>query len=59
MMGTVERALELARSGSCRDLGGVERALKKEGHGSVFQHLASPALRKQLRASMRDAADPA
>lgn len=45
----IERAFELARSGSCRNPADLEAHLKREGYTSVHQHLmGSASLRKQL-----------
>jgi hypothetical protein len=46
--GTVERAYELARSGSCTGVGDIRQHLAQEGHDSVQQHLSGPSLRREL-----------
>ncbi|MGZ8298426.1 MAG: hypothetical protein ACXW27_04710 [Allosphingosinicella sp.] len=46
---TVERAFELARSGTCDNLPDIVAALKGERHESVDAHLAGPSIRKDLR----------
>lgn len=50
--GIVSRAFEIARSGTCRELGEIERQLTREGYSNVGMHLNGPLLRKQLRAAM-------
>lgn len=47
--GTVERAFELARSGSCQSVEEVRRALVHEGYEGVRAHLAGAAIGKQLK----------
>ena len=51
--GTVERAFEFARGGSCRTVENILRQLKVEGYGNGPQHLAGSSIRKQLNALMR------
>jgi hypothetical protein len=46
---TLERAFELARSGTCSSLQDIRRRLKGEGFDQVEAHLAGPAIGKQLR----------
>jgi hypothetical protein len=46
--GTVERAFELARSGSCPTMLDIKKQLKREQHSSVDMHLQG-SLVKQLR----------
>lgn len=53
---TVERAMELARSGSCRNVDDVRRALTREHHDAVLSHLSSPSLKRQLQQMIRTAA---
>ena len=48
-IGTVERAFQLARSGSCRTLDEIRLVLKREGHDAVEGHLAGSAIRADLR----------
>lgn len=52
MKTTVERAYELAKSGSCRTVQDVERQLQKEQYNNVHSHLQSTVLKKQLKALM-------
>ncbi|MBB5712453.1 hypothetical protein [Sphingomonas xinjiangensis] len=49
---TPERALELARDSSCRDVEQIKRTLNAEGYSGVNQHLAGLSIRKQIRASI-------
>ena len=49
-IGTVERAFQLARSGTCYDIDDIRRQLEKEGYPGVPQHLSGPTIRKQLLA---------
>lgn len=49
---TVERALELARSGICRSVDDIRRALKSEGYEAVDSHLQGSSLTKQLKAAL-------
>ena len=50
----VERAFDLARTGSVRSIDDIRRTLKKEGCDGVDSHLASHNLKKQLRAAIND-----
>jgi hypothetical protein len=52
---TVERAFELARSGSCASVQDIRRRLKSEGYDQVEAHLSGPSLGKQLRRLCEDA----
>ena len=47
-VGTVERAFELAKSGTCHDIADIRRQLEKEGYSGVPQHLSGLLIRKQL-----------
>jgi hypothetical protein len=47
---TIERAFELARSGSYAAIADIRRQLKIEGFSSVDQHFSAPTLVRQLRA---------
>lgn len=49
MKQTIERAFELARSGTCADVADIRRALKKEGYSQIDEHLGGQAIRRQLR----------
>lgn len=55
----LERAYELARSGSTTDLQDISRKLKSEGFESVDAHLAGPSLRAELRKLTQSAKRPA
>ena len=57
-LNVVERAFEIAESGDCGSVEELKRLLKSEGHGSAAAHLASPSLRKQLAALIRQADHP-
>lgn len=46
----LERAFELAKSGTCQTIGDIAGHLKRENHTAVEHHLAGQAIRKQLRA---------
>jgi hypothetical protein len=47
-LGTVERAYELARSGSCATVEQIRMQLSRERHESVQQHLSGPTIRREL-----------
>jgi len=51
--GTVARAFELARAGTCRSINDIRRTLRVEGFNLVEQHLAGASIKKQLVALMR------
>ena len=57
-MNTVERAFDLARSGECASIDELQRRLNREGYSLAPSHLASPTLRKQLIALIKEAAPP-
>ena len=46
---TIERAFELARSGSCRSIDEIARRLKQEQLDNVDAHLGGSSIRKDLR----------
>jgi hypothetical protein len=48
----VERAFELARTGSHRDIGDIVATLKREKHDAVEAHLAGPSIRRELRKAL-------
>jgi hypothetical protein len=54
MKTTIERAYELARSGTCQNVKDIERQLQKEQHDGVYSHLQSGVLKKQLKAMILD-----
>jgi hypothetical protein len=47
--GTVERAYQLAKAGSCRSIDDIIRQLTAERHESPQAHLAGKSLRLELR----------
>ena len=51
----LERAFQLAGSGSCKSISDIKRRLKAEGYASA--QVDGPALRKQLRSLMKGARD--
>jgi hypothetical protein len=52
----VERAFQIARSGTCRSRGEIMRAMSREGFTlGECQQLAMPSLSRQLNAMCRDA----
>ncbi|TZG29300.1 hypothetical protein [Sphingomonas montanisoli] len=44
----IERAYELARSGTCAGLVEIERTLSRENYLNVMAHMSSPSLRREL-----------
>jgi hypothetical protein len=54
---TVERAFELARSGTFDNLPAIAAALKGESHEAVDAHLAGPSIRKDLKKAWEAAAE--
>lgn len=50
--GIIQRAFSLAGSGRFRDVGELEKALRREGFTQVTEHLTSRSLRTQLKALM-------
>ncbi|WP_242152636.1 hypothetical protein [Sphingomonas sp. BAUL-RG-20F-R05-02] len=54
MKTTVERAYELARSGSVSNVKDIERQLTKEQHESVHAHLSGETIKKQLKTLIRE-----
>jgi hypothetical protein len=51
----MERAFELARSGSCRTLSDIRQRLAAEKYEGVDANLAGPSIRRQLYALMKAA----
>ncbi|MDQ2893414.1 MAG: hypothetical protein M3R64_10065 [Pseudomonadota bacterium] len=47
-LSTLERALQLARSGKCRSVNDVRQTLRREGYDAVHQHLNGAAINRQL-----------
>ena len=54
-VGTIERAFQLAREGTCSSMSDIKLKLKQERHEAVEGHLAGPSLSRQLQALMRAA----
>jgi hypothetical protein len=48
-MTILERAFDLAGSGSCRTISDLEKQLKREGYSQVAAHLSGLSIRRQLR----------
>jgi len=51
----IERAIELAKSGSYDRIDQIERQLNAEGYSNVASHLDGPSLRRQLNQLSRAA----
>ncbi|MDK2768345.1 MAG: hypothetical protein KYX69_11575 [Sphingomonas sp.] len=49
----IERAIQLAKEGGCRDIPDLERELAAEGYASISAYLSGTSLRKQLRQLMK------
>jgi hypothetical protein len=49
----IERAFQLADSGTCENISDIERNLTRENYESVLQHLTAPSLRKELASRIR------
>lgn len=49
---TVERAFDLAETGTCITVNDIRTQLKREQHESVDAHLAGQSIQKQLRARL-------
>jgi hypothetical protein len=54
-VGTVERAFQLTKSGTCHDIEDIRRQLDKEGYPGASAHLSGPAIKKQLLALIQPA----
>ena len=50
---TVERAFQIARSGTCKSLDDIKRTLVREGCEAVESHLSGTTLKRPLQALMR------
>ena len=48
--GIIERAFELARSGSCQSVNDIRAQLRAEGYSSIAEHFAGTSIQRQLRA---------
>ena len=55
-IGTVQRAFELARGGTCATVEEIRTRLKSEGLSSIAEHLAGPTIQRQLRTLIASAA---
>lgn len=44
----LERAFALAESGACRSAEDIRRRLKQEQYSGIDEHLAGPAIKRQL-----------
>jgi hypothetical protein len=55
-LSTVERAYELARSGSCRTIEDIRRRLTAERYDSVQAHLSGASIKRDLIALCKAAA---
>lgn len=53
MTGTVARAFEIARSGTCKNLQELRRQLKTEGCPAIDEHLSGQTIKKQLATLLR------
>ena len=51
----IERAYELARSGSWATIGAIKQKLQSEGYSEIDAYLDGPQLRAALRALIADA----
>lgn len=49
----IERAIQLAKGGACKDIPDLERKLAAEGYASISAYLSGSSLRKQLRQLMK------
>lgn len=54
---SLERAFELAKSGTCADLTAIVKKLKSEGYAS--NHVNGPVLKKQLKELITASKQPA
>jgi hypothetical protein len=46
--GTVSRAFELAKSGTCKNINDIRRRLKQEGYSAIDEHFSGPTMKRQL-----------
>jgi len=51
----IERAHQLARSGQCRTMDDVHKALRQEGYIQIHEHLAGRLIKAQLAKLMAEA----
>jgi hypothetical protein len=54
-LSTVERAYQLARSGSCRSIEDIRRKLSAERYDSVQAHLSGASIKRDLIALCKEA----
>ncbi|MBN8817016.1 MAG: hypothetical protein J0J06_16405 [Sphingomonas sp.] len=54
-LSTVERAYQLARSGSCRSIDDIRRKLSAEHYDSVQGHLSGASIKRDLTALCKEA----
>ncbi|MDB5700801.1 MAG: hypothetical protein JWL66_1000 [Sphingomonadales bacterium] len=54
-VGTVERALEIAREGKLKSVSDIIQVLAKEGYEDAYQHLSGHTINRQLRSAMASA----
>ncbi|MEG3154457.1 hypothetical protein [Sphingomonas sp. RB1R13] len=47
-VGTIVRAFEIAREGSCQSLVDIRRQLHRENYQSIESHLSGALIKKQL-----------
>jgi hypothetical protein len=55
MLGTIERAFELAKNGTCADFGDIRRRLMREGFDDVHEHLSGAEIKRQLITTIKAA----
>ena len=51
----IERVHQLARSGKCRTMDDLHKALSREGYIQIHEHLAGRLIKAQLAKLMADA----
>ncbi len=49
-VGTVERAFQLARSGTCHSVEDIRIRLSAERHDRIHEHLGGTSIQRQLKA---------
>jgi len=54
----LERAYQLARSGTCQNMTALKKTLRAEGYSNIESHLLGLHLRRQLAAAMSAAIPP-
>ena len=58
-LSTVERAYQLARSGTCRSVEEIRLTLMRERYDAVQAHLSGPSIKKDLARLCKAAAEAA